>query len=576
MGAFDDLIPKSDATASIGAFDDLIPQEQPHNTPQQAGNPYGVQPQGISALSKDEYEDLPSNGLGILSQAAQGASLGFADEGQAAVVSMFSNKTYKQARDEIREFNAEFAEENPMVAMGAQVLGGGGLARGAAKAGSALINMGASNIMAGTATAAGGGFVAGAGYSEGETAGEVLADSGQGALFAAPFGVLGGVIRNRLVKSAKQDKFIKEIISNEPDARVVQAMVRGGAKFDKHQPLIKAASKQGFDDASLAVVMGADKPNKSRMRKMLVKMTKGRQNALYELDNRPSDVIGQSLSTRLDHVKKINRESASQIREAAGDLSGVDTGQAKVIASFRDDLESMGVKFTDEGLDFKGSDFESFGASKTLIKRVFDKSNKVSDGEGAHELKQFIDRFINYGKSNFKSADKEALDLVGGLRRQLDDGLDGFSASYDQANIKYKDTITSITNINKLLGKNKDFKGADLDRALGLLSRRVSSNAGSGVGVSVEARMLDEVATKYGGQFDDDFKQLVVFSNMLERRFGTSAPTSLQGAQQNALERIPTGAGDLIKEGGRALMNKVTRVDDDRAIDALRGLLTVD
>ena len=33
MGAFDDLIPKSDATASIGAFDDLIPQEQPHNTP---------------------------------------------------------------------------------------------------------------------------------------------------------------------------------------------------------------------------------------------------------------------------------------------------------------------------------------------------------------------------------------------------------------------------------------------------------------------------------------------------------------------------------------------------------------
>jgi hypothetical protein len=73
---------------------------------------------------------------GLARQGAQGATLGFADEGEAGLRALASGGKYKELRDAIRAKNDAFAAENPKAALAATIAGGvltGGAVAGAAK-----------------------------------------------------------------------------------------------------------------------------------------------------------------------------------------------------------------------------------------------------------------------------------------------------------------------------------------------------------------------------------------------------------------------------------------------------------
>ena len=78
---------------------------------------------------------------GLARQGAQGATLGFADEGEAGLRALASGGKYKELRDAIRAKNDAFAAENPKAALAANIAGGvltGGAVAGAAKGAGAL------------------------------------------------------------------------------------------------------------------------------------------------------------------------------------------------------------------------------------------------------------------------------------------------------------------------------------------------------------------------------------------------------------------------------------------------------
>ena len=78
---------------------------------------------------------------GLLRQAGQGASLGFADEIEAGARSLAGGAPYRETRDGIRADNAAFSRANPKASLAANVAGGlvtGGAAAGAAKGAGAL------------------------------------------------------------------------------------------------------------------------------------------------------------------------------------------------------------------------------------------------------------------------------------------------------------------------------------------------------------------------------------------------------------------------------------------------------
>ena len=79
-----------------------------------------------------------STGAEVARTVAQGVSLGFADEIEAGARSLFSDRGYKEIRDEIRQDTNDFRTDNPGKALALEMAGGvvipGGILRSGAKA----------------------------------------------------------------------------------------------------------------------------------------------------------------------------------------------------------------------------------------------------------------------------------------------------------------------------------------------------------------------------------------------------------------------------------------------------------
>ena len=92
----------------------------PTNTPRAAAESTTMQGPGRAPARAEQDKDYI---LGLLRQAGQGATFGFADEGEAAVRSL-GGRPYREIRNEVREANQQFSQENPKAAMAANLAGG--------------------------------------------------------------------------------------------------------------------------------------------------------------------------------------------------------------------------------------------------------------------------------------------------------------------------------------------------------------------------------------------------------------------------------------------------------------------
>jgi hypothetical protein len=605
MGAFDDLIPNQQQS---NAFADLIPKEKEPFTFGPSEAMAGLAPTASSRaklqemngqITPEQAKEQRQAANQLNQSAIQGATLGTGDEVQAAILSLVGTAlpesmgglpdgkslvdNYKGIRDEIRERNNEFAEENPVIDGALKVAGGaatGGLGLQKAvtsQAGKA----GFSKVLAASAAGGAEGAAAGFGFSD-DTGTELAKDTAVGAAVGAavPFliGTAGTKISEKLAQSAARNSYLNEVAEATPEAKILKSIQEGAKKFGEKAPLIKQAQSQGFEDIVLANILGSNSATKKRMAQMVTTLHKAKTSAKYALRNRPANIVGEEAADRYKYVFKANKDAGADIDRLARDvLKGESIDSESLVQGFRDSMRAQGVKVGDDGLDFAGSEFSDFAQSKTLLNRVANQLHKVDDAQSAHNLKRFIDRQVVYGKRNQKAADPIAESLVKDFRRAIDDVLDSRFPEYDAANIKYKDTIEALDGVNTLLSKNSDVASDNFERSLGTLSRRLSSNAISGGRVDDALSEVSRIAEKYGGEFDVDFDSTVVFMNELERRFGSSAPTSFQGQIENAIQAAQRGnlkdavidkSIDLAKT---ASGNKVT---DDNALASIHRLLT--
>lgn len=93
---------------------------KPTNTPRVAAESSAMQGPGKAPARADADKAYV---LGLLRQAGQGATFGFADEGEAAVRSL-GGRPYREIRNEVREANQQFSQENPKASIAAQLVGG--------------------------------------------------------------------------------------------------------------------------------------------------------------------------------------------------------------------------------------------------------------------------------------------------------------------------------------------------------------------------------------------------------------------------------------------------------------------
>jgi len=374
-----------------------------------------------------------------------------------------------------------------------------------------------------------------------------------------------------------------KIQSGDTDRKLAKYIVDGAGKA-KADPLYKPLVKQGFDQGALSAFKGSSDVDKSKLLDMLAIKRKGKENTLYSVKNRPSDVAGDSLIERVNFVKKVNRDAGKNLAVEANKLKGQQVDFAQPIDNFMNTLDEMGVTIDKKFQPvFNGSDIEGLTAPQNAIKNIVKrlasgKRGEMPDAYDLHRLKKYIDETVTYGKQGEGLAGKTE-SVLKKLRADVDNVLDTNFPDYDNVNSIYADTISSLDSLQDVAGKKMNLSGDNANKATGTLLRRMMSNAQSRVNLVDAVDLLEETAKKYGGVFDDDIATQMLFADELDAVFGASARTSLQGdvakSVQTGIDKATGGksalgkAADIAKSG----VDKIIGKDEAQVFDMLKEML---
>lgn len=555
---------------------------------------------GAKALkTASEVIDTPEKATGTVNALAQGATLGFADEIQAATLAgvgtalpeewggLPEGKTlgenYRGVRDAQRELNKEFREEEPVLAYGGEIVGGlatGGT--GMARAGVTTAKAAGNVVNAAKAGAKMGGAT-GLGMSEAELGdvgnmelGEAAFDTGAGSLTGFVAGGSLGLVAKKLAQRGIAQQEIKNLIERSPDGNVADKVITQAGKVATHAEA-KAALSQGLPEGTVAHIRVAamDKTNRINMQRMVNLYKRALRDHKFRDNNTMSEIVGTEALKRYKGIELINKQAAKQIKAAKEGLAGKSINIAEDRASFLDKLEQAGVNVKNAKFNFDSSDFALDGKAKRSLQFIANHLNKgdMIDAKLAHNLKRRIDGLVEYGAGNKSGAKKQSEAILKELRHALNQNLKGISREYDIANQKYANTIEVMNEVKSLVGKNGLNPGT-----FGTLLRRKTAEGISKTRVSNIYAAMDDVAEQYGLRFKGSVDELNTFKTDLESFFPTLARNSYKSetkrANIEAIGDVVTGnpVSAVIKTGTKAI-DKMRGVDVDSQLDAITKLL---
>lgn len=358
--------------------------------------------------------------------------------------------------------------------------------------------------------------------------------------------------------------------------------------------------KQGLQPKLVAMVNSATKLGKQKMRQMLDNVTAQQTNMLDD-NMRPGNVAGESILIRAKIVQRANRAAGEKMKPVVDSLKGQSVDVNPAVMKMQETLDEMGVKFDPKKgtVNFTGSIIDDLPGPENAVKRLLTRMlsvNKV-DAYEAHKLKRYIDEVVTYGKGG-EGLSGEADRMLKRLRHDINATLGESFPAYKKVNTQYHETIEALDGLQDIAGKRMDLSGPNADRALGVLSRRVFSNAVSGVPLDDAINQLDEVARKYvspGGtdlvpykaiqksvgiapeSLDDSLQAQIRFASELERHFKIAPSNSFQGGIEKAADIAQSGlmggSKKVAMDTAVNMMDRMRGINEDNAMKALRRLL---
>jgi hypothetical protein len=233
-----------------------------------------------------------------------------------------------------------------------------------------------------------------------------------------------------------------------------------------------------------------------------------------------------------------------------GGLKGAPHSIEPAIQKFKDDLTEMGITIDEKTrkLNFDYSDIDNLPKLQVQLQKMVNRLNsggrgKIPDAYDAHVLKGWADTNINYGTSATQGTGMtpKVERIIKDFRRGVNDGLKKQFPAYKTANESYSGSVDAIKEFQRLAGAKTDLLADGAETQVGILSRRILSNAQSREQVSAAIEELGEFAEKHGRVFDDDVASQVMFVSKLEEKMGSFSPESFKGGIKSALGSAAIG-----------------------------------
>lgn len=383
----------------------------------------------------------------------------------------------------------------------------------------------------------------------------------------------------------QRQQLIRNQIQKAPDStEVVNFRISGTQAVPDNQAV--DAIKQGWKDGTIASIKAASDKDRQAMTQMLNKFKMGEKSEVYRTLNRPADILGDTVQSRIDFLARNNKSSGMAIdRIAQTRLRGQTVDYDPAVNSFLKDLENIGVKveLDPSGVakaNLAGSRIEGDVAGEKLLNIVLKRLSKTEapDALGVHDAKRFIDTQVDYGKRNLSNPlTAEAERIVKGLRRNLNESLGEKFPVYKAANAKYSDTITALNDLQKAAGTSIDFDSENANKALGTAMRKLTSNYGTRANLIDALDQANQTSTKYGMKLDDNIVNQLIFVNELDRMFGAAAQTSLKGQVAEAMQTgVDIARGGAARRAVELLAEKAEQlrgINKENAVKAMEELL---
>jgi len=415
-------------------------------------------------------------------------------------------------------------------------------------------------------------------------------------LGTTPLGATSVRTRPSKLKSPKMKRLAiaQEIEAGNVNAGNIAKTLDADGKLITNPNLKKAIKLMGDDDSAYSAAINFEKMNdatRSQVNKMLdvVKGNKVSGDPTQIIENRPVNVIGQSLANRVKKLDSIKKKASSDV----GKIINSDIGQKQInTTNARNNfVNALRESDIDVGFDADGNliadtsralantgEVLSDAKLNNVLKRL--QSGNMTAKE-AHRLKRNVRELVSFDAAAPGAArvSAEIESTVKNLGADLNTEISNVSPAYKRANQKFSDSIDVLKEVDRMLGKRLMVGDELAESKLGALSKRIGTNLASREDVIAMVEGVDSALNKRGIRPKDNIKQQVAALADLEKIFKVESEQAPFGFQA----RIAEGAGEAALSGGASLqrdavmgiINKfrsMNKLEFDDKMKALRAL----
>ena len=346
------------------------------------------------------------------------------------------------------------------------------------------------------------------------------------------------------------------------------------------------ALKQGFAPGFVQSIKTATPETKAQMDRMVKIARRIKKQERVGLDIRPGEIVGDSISKRVKFIRNQASNARKELNQIAEkQLKGRQINPEVVTNQLGKSLQDLDIKIIEDARgvpipDFSGSLISKDRGSQKAIKDVISLLSEGGrpDALRAHKLKRQLDNIIDFNKKSARGLGDEGRNVLKDIRYSLNQAVRDVDKDYARVNDVMSRSLTALDDFQKAAGTTIDIFGESANSAIGTKSRALMSNINSRVNLENAINGLDETSRVLGAKFGDDVKDLAMFANALDARFGAVAKTSFQGNIEQAINRVLNqGMSQEILEQGASLaakgIKKVRGINEFNALEAMTDLL---
>lgn len=332
---------------------------------------------------------------------------------------------------------------------------------------------------------------------------------------------------------------------------------------------IKAAKSAGIDERQISVIAQATPKEREIMQKMLTYAEAKKMSPTKA----PRHIVplGEALGEKIKATNAVRQEAGKGVEAAMQAMPNTPVSLATQVKSFRDELANMGIKATEDGLDFAGSSLDGPASAKErkLLEYAY---TRIKDAMTPNEIRKARQALrTELERPMTEQLVGQAPSIVSRLRQSIDEPLKNLSEDYATHAQRYAEAMDALDTTYSAVGKKFKESGEDVTSLrLAELTNRLLGNAG--------ANMEDvlERLQKFSKDDGVDLKTLAYVSNMFEDVYKLTQPNSLRGQVKSATGEAIGEATEMVtnpKGIPGKLWDKMTTITPEKRIEALKELL---